>query len=164
MKRPLHAVRAETARHREQRPRKDVKREDECTTHHGGGGIHMKSTAAGSAARWQWRQVEARHRRWWEAATAVMVSAVVTGVGLAVALRRRAGGSGGQQRGRRQLGRHGAGPVGRPCVRRRCNGSGLPLIGAIASSICSGVSTFLIFSAIAMGRNRHGAPPHGDCR
>jgi len=74
-------------------------------THDGGSGIHMKATAAGGAARWWWLQVEARCWQWWAAAAAVTVSAVTTGLGMAVAVRRRAGEGGGRRHGRRRLGR-----------------------------------------------------------
>ena len=101
----LHAASVGSARHHEQHTKVAAKGESHSGTRVGGGGIHMKATAAGGAARWWRLQVEARCWQWWAAAAAVTVSAVTTGLGMAVAVRRRAGGGGGRRHGRRRLGR-----------------------------------------------------------
>ena len=103
----LHAASIGTARHHEQRLKAATKGERDSGTRVGGGSVHMKATAVGGAARWWSRlQVEARRRQWWATAAAMTVSAVATGLGMAVAVRRRApGGGGGRRHGRRRLGR-----------------------------------------------------------
>ena len=101
----LHAASIGSARHHEQHPKPAANEEGHSVTHDGGGGIHMNAIAAGSAARWWRRQVEARRRQWWATAVAVPVSAVAMGLGMAVAVGRRAGGGGGRRHGLRRLGR-----------------------------------------------------------
>ena len=60
-----------------------------------GGGIHVKATAAGGAARWPGRQVEAQRQQLWSAATAVTAMAVATGMRTGETMHWRAAGGGG---------------------------------------------------------------------